>query len=541
MVQNARDGAQRLRTNRDRATRACVVIFGASGDLTKRKLIPALYNLQTPGFLPRNFAVVGVAADADEQRAVPRRGRSPRTSCSPPSRCARRGPRSPSGSTTCRPTSTNPSRPAAWPSPRRRSTPSRHAGQLPLLPLGPARRSSPRSSSTSGRRAATEESGRWRRVIIEKPFGHDLPSAVELNRNLKAVLGEKQIYRIDHYLGKETVQNIMVFRFANGMFEPIWNRHYIDHVQITVAEELGVEGAAATTTPPARCATWCRTTSCSCSRWSRWSRRSRSSADAVRDEKVKVLRRDRSRSRPRTCCTDAVRGQYGEGDGATARRCPAYRAGGEGPARLQHRDLRRDAADGRQLALGRRAVLPAHRQAPARSASPRSSIQFKRAPAAALPHTAVEQLTPNRLVIHIQPDEGISLRFGAKVPGPVLTHGRGGDGLRLRGLLRASSEHRLRDAALRLHDRRCDAVPARRHGRGGLGDGAADPRRLEGAARRGASPTTPPGTWGPTEADELLARDGRHWENSGSDPRRRHRRDQHPPRRLSRPRPGGCC
>ncbi len=88
---------------------------------------------------------------------------------------------------------------------------------------------------------AKEENGRWRRVIIEKPFGHDLPSAGELNRTIKAVLGEKQIYRIDHYLGKETVQNLMVFRFGNGMFEPIWNRNYIDHVQITVAEELGVE------------------------------------------------------------------------------------------------------------------------------------------------------------------------------------------------------------------------------------------------------------------------------------------------------------
>ena len=111
---------------------------------------------------------------------------------------------------------------------------------------------------------AKEENGRWRRVIIEKPFGHDLPSAVELNRSIESVIGETQIYRIDHYLGKETVQNLMVFRFGNGMFEPIWNRNYIDHVQITVGEELGVEGGGRTTIPPARCGTWCPTTSPSC-------------------------------------------------------------------------------------------------------------------------------------------------------------------------------------------------------------------------------------------------------------------------------------
>jgi glucose-6-phosphate 1-dehydrogenase len=102
-------------------------------------------------------------------------------------------------------------------------------------------------------------------VIIEKPFGHDLPSAVELNRSIESVIGEKQIFRIDHYLGKETVQNLMVFRFGNGMFEPIWNRNYIDHVQITVGRGAGRRGTGArTTTPQARCGTWCPTTSPSC-------------------------------------------------------------------------------------------------------------------------------------------------------------------------------------------------------------------------------------------------------------------------------------
>ena len=107
---------------------------------------------------------------------------------------------------------------------------------------------------------AREENGLWRRVIVEKPFGIDLRSAQALNKQILGALNENEIYRIDHYLGKETVQNIMVFRFANGLFEPLWNRDHIDHVQITVAETVGVEHRGKFYEAPARCATWCRTT-----------------------------------------------------------------------------------------------------------------------------------------------------------------------------------------------------------------------------------------------------------------------------------------
>jgi glucose-6-phosphate 1-dehydrogenase len=112
---------------------------------------------------------------------------------------------------------------------------------------------------------SNQANAQWRRVVIEKPFGHDLDSAKALNRDVKSVLAENQIYRIDHYLGKETVQNIMVFRFDNAIFEPIWNRRYIDHVQITNAETVGVSNSVADelSTTLARCATWCPTTSCS--------------------------------------------------------------------------------------------------------------------------------------------------------------------------------------------------------------------------------------------------------------------------------------
>ena len=110
----------------------------------------------------------------------------------------------------------------------------------------------------------TEKNGQWRRVVIEKPFGHDLASAKALNAEILKTLQEHQIYRIDHFLGKETVQNIMALRFANGLFEPIWNRDHIDHVQITAAETVGVNTAASSTRKPALCVTWCPTTCSSC-------------------------------------------------------------------------------------------------------------------------------------------------------------------------------------------------------------------------------------------------------------------------------------
>ena len=130
--------------------------------------------------------------------------------------------------------------------------------QSPVLSGDAAERFLPISREL-GRTGMLAENGAWRRLVIEKPFGTDLASAKALNGELLRIVDEHQIYRIDHYLGKETVQNILVLRFANGMFEPIWNRNHIDHVQITVAETSASAIAAGSTTRPARCATWCRT------------------------------------------------------------------------------------------------------------------------------------------------------------------------------------------------------------------------------------------------------------------------------------------
>jgi len=219
-----------------------MVLFGASGDLTKRKLAPALFNLAKVSLLPKNFAILGVAIEqlGDEQF---------RTQVS-----------------SFLPAEDRDTEAWDWfqqrlyyqcgdfADPGTYSTVASRLSQLDqqyqtegnyLFYLA----TSPKFfASIIEKLGITElsqqQNGRWRRVIIEKPFGHDYDSARALNRQIKAVLAENQIYRIDHYLGKETVQNILVFRFDNSIFEPIWNRRYIDHVQITNAETVGVEQRA---------------------------------------------------------------------------------------------------------------------------------------------------------------------------------------------------------------------------------------------------------------------------------------------------------
>ena len=220
-----------------------------------------------------------------------------------------------------------------------------------------------------------EETG-WRRVIIEKPFGRDYDSARKLNQEVREVLAEKQIYRIDHYLGKETVQNILVFRFSNGIFEPIWNRRYIDHIQITVAETVGVEqrggyydtsGTLRDMVPNHIFQLICLTA---------MEPPVSFDADVVRDEQAKILRAIQPMT-PEDVLIRTVRGQYGE-SGNGAEKMPAYRSEANGAAQLEHRDLRGHEAVHRQLALGRHSVLPPHRQAPAQARDrDRDSVQAR--------------------------------------------------------------------------------------------------------------------------------------------------------------------
>ena len=355
------------------------------------------------------------------------------------------------------------------------------------------------------------KTGDWSRCIIEKPFGHDLDSARKLNADIKQVLDEPQIYRIDHYLGKETVQNIMVFRFGNSIFEPIWNRHYIDHVQITAAETVGVEhrggyyekaGALRDMVPNHLFQLVSLTA---------MEPPVSFDADAVRQKQVEVLQSVQAPS-PEDVLKNMVRGQYGEG--GTEK---------ETLARVSQRTRTSRLIRTRTLLWRlklsidnwRWADVPFYLRTGKRLAKRETeiTIQFRRTPFILFRHTPVRQLQTNRLHIRIQPDEGICLSFGAKVPGPVMKIGLVNmDFDYVRYFERAPStgyewllyDCMVGDATL---FQRADMVEA--------GWKIIQPMLDVWEALPARNfPNYAAGTWGPAEADELMTRDGRTWEHS---------------------------
>jgi glucose-6-phosphate 1-dehydrogenase len=354
---------------------------------------------------------------------------------------------------------------------------------------------------------AQEEGRGWRRFVIEKPFGRDLRSAEALNRELLKLVNESQIYRIDHYLGKETVQNILVLRFANSIFEPIWNRRYIDHVQITVAESLGVEhrgesydriGALRDMVPSHLMQLISLTA---------MEPPSSFLADAVRDEQTKVLRAVQP-FRPEDVLSYAIRGQYGEGI-VEGRRVPAYRSE---PSVDQASNTETFVALRLLIDNWRWSDVPFYIRTGKRMAKRISeiTIEFRKVPLILFRDTPVEGLVPNALVIHIQPNEAISLQFEVKVPGPlvrvrpVAMDFRYSDYFKVEpntGYERLLYDCMVGDATL---FRRADMVEA--------GWAIVDPI-LD--VWRGLRPRNFPnyaaGTWGPADAFELIERDGRHW------------------------------
>jgi glucose-6-phosphate 1-dehydrogenase len=484
---------------------ATMVIFGATGDLARRKLLPALYNLNGEKLLPDGFAVVGV-------------GREPMTTDAYRERVSAAlrefGARdAPSGcdwlqsrlTYLATPDFGEPDAYLRLRDSLQVSGPSAAARPLNYLfyLATPPSLFGPIVERLSAAGLLAEDGG-WRRVIVEKPFGHDLESARALNRRLSALMHESQIYRIDHYLGKETVQNIMAFRFANGIFEPIWNRRYIDHVQITVAETAGVEQrgryydeagalrdmvqnhlfqllALTAMEPPISFA-----------------------ADAVRNERVKVLNAIRPLSSSEIAA-DVVRAQYGAATDGTGK---PYRTEAHVPPDSMTETF---VALKLHVENWRWADVPFYLRTGKRLAERVTEvvIQFKRAPVVLFREAPVECLQPNQLVMRIQPNEGIALRFEAKVPGPrvrLSTVRMDFSYADYFGMpLNTGYETLLYDAMTGdptlFH--RADIVEA--------GWAVVDPILQAWAASRNGLRTYPPESWGPPEADALLAREGRQW------------------------------
>ncbi|MBB2201471.1 glucose-6-phosphate dehydrogenase [Gluconacetobacter tumulisoli] len=478
------------------------VVFGGGGDLTKRLLVPAIYNLACAGLLDDGFSIVAVdwAELSSEilrdqfhdalQEFVARRG-----------------------------TSATVLRDDIWQWLDTRVTYLRGSfeeaatydrlvervggGNAVFYLAVAARFFGPIVDRLGTSRLTDETEGAYRRVIVEKPFGHDLRSARELNGRLLATLRERQIYRIDHYLGKETVQNIMALRFSNGFFEPLWNRQNIDHVQITAAETVGVEkrgrfyegtGALRDMVPNHLMQLLAMTAMEAPVSFD---------ADAVRDEKSKVLKAIHSLTPE-----DVVRGQYTAGTlaGVPVR---GYR---------DEPDVASDSRTETYVAMKlnidnwRWAGVPFYLRTGKRLAVRKTeiAIHFRHAPYALFRDTPVERLTPNIMTIHIQPTEGVTMQFGAKIPGPTVRLG----GVRMKfDYSEWFSEGPSTGYETLIYD--CmtgDATLFQRADNIEAGWRAVQPV-LDWCDRPEEAPlcSYAAGSAGPVEADALLVRDGRHW------------------------------
>ena len=487
---------------------ACtVVIFGATGDLTHRKLIPAVYNIAADGELPPNLAVVGFArrpksdeefrADLEEaSRKFSRQTvkdemwngfaksvfyhQSEFHDAEGYKRLAER----------------------LQEIEKERET---GGNRLFYLAVAPDQ-FEPILKNLAEAGLNKPPGGAWARVIVEKPFGSDLESARELNRIVRSAFPEEDTYRIDHFLGKETAQNILVLRFANAIFEPLWNARYIDHVQVTASETLGVEGRAGYYEGAGALRDMVQNHLLQLLCLVGMEPPTDLRADSIRDEKVKIVRSLRRLTKA-AVATDVVRAQYSAG-AISGKEVVGYRA---------EEKVKRDSKTETFVALRlqidnwRWADVPIYMRVGKRlpKSGTEISIHFKRAPAV-LFNKENEALDHNVLVIRIQPDEGISLRMQAKRPGtsfriePVkmdfhygTSFGKASPEAYERLLLDAMSG----DATL--FARRDEVEEAWSY-----------VDAIEVAWREPDGPTLheyPAGSWGPEAADELLARDGRAW------------------------------
>ncbi|WP_242336310.1 MULTISPECIES: glucose-6-phosphate dehydrogenase [Anaeromyxobacter] len=480
---------------------AALVIFGGTGDLARRKLFPSLWNLWSNGLLPEDFAIIGVgrkvASDTAYREAI---GASVREVAACPPEDERSFDGFVERMCVVQGAFEDPAT-YGWLKARLAEVSARHrTGGNVLFYLA----TPPAAFGTIVRRleaaGLTREAQGWRRVVVEKPFGRDLASAKALGAELHAVLREDQIFRIDHYLGKETVQNILVFRFGNGVFEPIWNRRYVDHVQITVAEDLGMEGRGSYYESAGALRDVLQNHVLQLVTLVAMEPLASLDADAVHAEKVKVLQTIRA--------TGAVRGQYGEGTIAGAR-VPGYRSE---PDVDPQSTIETYAAVRLDLDSWRWSGVPFYVRSGKRLARRCTEIvvQFRKPPLTLFQQSGVAELEPNRLHIHIQPDEAISFDIKAKAPGAAIRvedvrlsfdYGSIGEGCAATGYERLLYDALVGDSTL-FH--RADMVEAAWRIMTPI---------LDAWSSRPAPdfPNYAAGSWGPPAADTLLRRDGRRW------------------------------
>jgi glucose-6-phosphate 1-dehydrogenase len=499
-------------TNQKKPDPCSFVIFGVTGDLAHRLVIPSLYNLAAANLLPDKFCVVGVARKAmssDELRDSLIEGLRQFATRTVDDAIAKRLLECVTS------VAADPRDPASFDRLRQqleRLETNRSTGGNRLFYLAtPPDAFAPISRELGRTGLLREENGAWRRLVVEKPFGTDLASAKALNTELLKIVDEHQLYRIDHYLGKETVQNILVLRFANGMFEPIWNRNHIDHVQITVDEKLGVghRGSFYDATgalrdmvpnhlfqllslvgmePPIRF-----------------------DAHSVRTEKADVLAAIQTQSE-QEALENSVRGQYlgGTIDGVEV---PDYR---------KTEDVRPDSTTESYVALKltidnwRWAGVPFYLRTGKALGVKRTevAIKFKEAPFSMFSCTAAEKLAENYLVIGVEPTEGIALQFNTKVPGPTITIDGVEMKFRYKDYFKAEPstgyETLIYDCMIgdNILFQRADSVEA--------GWQAVQPF-LDAWKKAGARGLEfyKAGSDGPAGAEELLRRDGRSWRKLG--------------------------
>ncbi len=482
-----------------------LVIFGVTGDLSRKKLMPAIYDLANRGLLPPGFSVVGFArrdwADQDFAQIVHDAVREH-------SRTEFREEVWKQLSEGFRFVPGDFSDDQAFEKlketvhdlDRLRGTGGNHAFYLSI----PPRFFSDVIGQLKEHGLATADGdGSWRRVVVEKPFGSNLETARELNETISEVFPPGAVFRIDHYLGKETVQNILAMRFSNTMFEPIWNSNYVDHVQITMAEDIGIGGRAgyydgigaardviqnhllqlmaliAMEEPPAF------------------------DAKSLRIEKQKVLE---SVVLPRRLDLTTARAQYTEG-WAGGVKVPGYKQEQDIP---QNSRTETYAAITLHVESRRWAGVPFYIRAGKRLGRrvTEVAVVFKRAPHLPFATTATEELTQNALVIRVQPDEGITMRFGSKVPGTAMEIRDVSMDFAYGGSFTESSPEAYERLILDVLLGEPPLFP--RHEEVELSWKILDPI-VEYWAKHGKPDTYESGTWGPASADKMLARDGRAW------------------------------